>query len=155
MQSPVSISKVARRITASAALCFTLLSSQAWALETMNVKVGKATFRAEVVESVEDRARGLMNVKEMAPQRGMLFIQPGDRPAYFWMKNTLISLDLLYFDEGKVLRVIHADTPPCVTPRCPSYGSDVNIKYVLEINGGMAEKWGIEVGEVLNLPQNN
>ena len=81
----------------------------------------------------------------------MLFVQsPG--PALFWMKNTYIPLDLLYFDAGGTLLQIQADTPPCATPSCPIYPSDIDtVRYILEINAGEAARRGIHVGDRLRL----
>ncbi|MDG4552452.1 MAG: DUF192 domain-containing protein [Candidatus Contendobacter sp.] len=123
----------------------------ALALELTRVTVGPATFQVEMARTVEERARGLMFRRELPRDRGMLFVQaPG--PAAFWMKNTYIALDLLYFDADGRLLQIEAGVLPCVTPTCPVYPSaTATVRYVLEINAGEAARRGIRVGDQLRL----
>ncbi|WP_247716819.1 DUF192 domain-containing protein [Gymnodinialimonas ceratoperidinii] len=105
---------------------------------------GTARFRVEVADDVQERARGLMHVAEMPRLAGMLFVY--DRPQHvsFWMENTLIPLDMIFVGEtGEVLN-IHENAIPL--DRTPIPGGSDDIVYVLEINGGMAETLGIDVG---------
>jgi len=88
---------------------------------------------------------------EMAEDRGMLFIYPRATPMSFWMKNTKISLDIIYFDQNLKLINISANTPPCRTDICPGYPSTAPAQYVLEINGGLAAQWQLEPGDLLEL----
>lgn len=128
-----------------------LIASPVFALDKAQVTVGPATFQAEIAQTPEDRQRGLMFRRELPPNQGMLFIQsPG--PAVFWMKNTYIALDLLYFDaEGRLAQIV-ADVPPCKTPNCPVYPSHTaTVRYILEINAGEAARRGIQVGDSLRL----
>ncbi len=122
-----------------------------FALELARVTVGPATFQVEMAQTVEERQQGLMFRRELPRDRGMLFVQsPG--PALFWMKNTYIPLDLLYFDAAGTLLQIQADTPPCTTPNCPIYPSDTDtVRYILEINAGEAARRGIRIGDRLRL----
>lgn len=115
------------------------------------VTVGPATFQVEMAQTPQQRQRGLMFRREMPPDQGMLFVQPLG-PAVFWMKNTYIALDLLYFDaEGRLLQ-IEANTPPCTTPDCPIYPSaTATVRYILEINGGEAARRGIRPGDRLRV----
>lgn len=116
------------------------------------ISVGPATFQVEMAQTDEDRGRGLMFRREMPADQGMLFVQPVG-PAMFWMKNTYIPLDLLYFDADGRLLQIQASTPPCTTPQCPIYASAAgNVRYILEINGGEAARRGIQPGDRLQLP---
>jgi uncharacterized protein len=85
----------------------------------------------------------------LAPQSGMLFpfAEPGVH--MFWMKNTMIPLDIIWIDsEGKVL-FISSGTPPCRADPCPNYGPQAPAASVLEIAGGMAKKEKVEVGSVI------
>ncbi len=128
-----------------------LTMSAAFALDLAQVTVGPATFQAEIVETAHERAQGLMFRRELPPDRGMLFVQPPG-PAVFWMKNTYIPLDLLYFDTAGRLTQIVTEVPPCKTPDCPIYPSDTaNVRYILEINAGAAARRGIRVGDRLRL----
>jgi hypothetical protein len=111
---------------------------------------GTARFRVEVADDVQERARGLMHVAEMPRLAGMLFVY--DRPQHvsFWMENTLIPLDMIFADEtGRVVN-IHENAIPL--DRTPIPGGSDDIVYVLEINGGMSETLGIDVGSELRHP---
>ena len=128
-----------------------LTMNAAFARDLAQVTVGSATFQAEIVETAHERAQGLMFRRELSPDRGMLFVQPPG-PAVFWMKNTYIPLDLLYFDTAGRLTQIVTEVPPCKTLDCPIYPSDTaNIRYILEINAGAAAQRGIRVGDRLRL----
>jgi len=129
----------------------TLTISAAFALDMAQVTVGPATFQVEVAKTANERAQGLMFRRELPPDQGMLFVQPPG-PAVFWMKNTYLSLDLLYFDtEGRLTQIV-SEAPPCRTPDCPIYPSDTaKIRYILEINAGESARRGIRVGDRLQL----
>jgi uncharacterized membrane protein (UPF0127 family) len=129
----------------------TLTVEPTFALDLARVTVGPATFQVEMAQTLEERQQGLMFRRELPRDRGMLFVQsPG--PALFWMKNTFIPLDLLYFDASGTLLQIQAETPPCTKPNCPIYPSDTDtVRYILEINAGEAARRGIQVGDRLRL----
>ncbi len=109
-----------------------------------DIRVGNARFHVEIAETAQERQQGLMFRTHLPKDQGMLFIQPEAAPAAFWMKNTYIPLDLLYFDSAGRLLEIHADVPPCITPSCPAYVSKGPIKYILEINAGNARRLGLQ-----------
>ncbi|WP_220338315.1 DUF192 domain-containing protein [Wenzhouxiangella sediminis] len=113
------------------------------------VEVEGQRFSVEIADDDATRAQGLMFRDEMADDHGMLFIFPDQRPRSFWMKNTRIALDIIYIDRDFEVVSISADTPPCRSRnrRCPSYPSEGPAQYVLEINGGLAAKYGIEPGD--------
>lgn len=117
------------------------------------VKLNNQEFIVELAESDESRAMGLMYRKEMADDEGMLFIFPNEYPRAFWMKNTLIPLDILYFDKNKKLVSMSLNTPPCknTTTRCPNYPSGKAAKYVLEINAGLSEMHQFKKGDLLEI----
>ncbi len=128
-----------------------LVVESADALELERVTVGSAAFQVEMAKTPQERERGLMFRRELPANQGMLFVQPPG-PAMFWMKNTFIPLDLLYFDEEGQLAQIEADVPPCATPTCPVYHSDTAmVRYILEINAGEAARRGIRLGDRLRL----
>lgn len=128
-----------------------LATASAFAFDLRRVTVGPATFQVEIAQTLQERERGLMYRRELPRDQGMLFVQsPG--PAVFWMKNTYIPLDLLYFDINGWLSQIEADVPPCATPTCPLYPSDTReVRYILEINASEAARRGIRVGDRLRL----
>ncbi|MDJ0654171.1 MAG: DUF192 domain-containing protein [Xanthomonadales bacterium] len=108
-------------------------------------------FYVEIADDPGEQQMGLMFRNRMGEDRGMLFIFERDEPRSFWMKNTRISLDILYFDSGLSLVSMQQDVPPCRRDPCPSYPSTGPARYVLEINAGIAERLGVEVGDLLVL----
>lgn len=117
-----------------------------------DIQVDTARFHVEIAQTLQERQRGLMFRTQLPADHGMLFIQPQAAPTAFWMKNTYIPLDLLYFDNAGRLQEIHAEVPPCTVPECPSYVSNGPIKYILEINAGSAQRFGLKPGAQLHLP---
>ena len=110
---------------------------------------GTARFSVDVADTPEARAEGLMHVESMPRSAGMLFVYPAPRRARFWMKNTLIPLDILFADPTGTVRRIKHEAEPMSERLIP--GGD-GIQYVLEINGGMADALGIAAGAELRHP---
>ncbi|MBB3993827.1 hypothetical protein GGR95_001458 [Sulfitobacter undariae] len=111
---------------------------------------GTAAFNVDVAADVETRARGLMYVKEMPLSRGMLFVYPAPQLLSFWMRNTLIELDMLFLDRFGVIQKIHHRAVPL--NETPISGGDQLLTGVLEINGGLAKRMGIAQGDILRHP---
>ncbi len=110
---------------------------------------GTAAFSVEIADEPAERAAGLMHRTSLPLGSGMLFIYEYPQSVAFWMENTLIPLDMIFADEtGKVVRV-HARAVPL--DRTPIPGGD-GILAVLEINGGLAARIGIEPGAELRHP---
>jgi uncharacterized membrane protein (UPF0127 family) len=106
-------------------------------------------FTVEVADDNAKRAQGLMNREKLAKSAGMLFLYETPRRAQFWMENTLIPLDMIFADEtGRVTRV-HSNAVPL--DRTPIDGGD-QVLAVLEINGGLAARLGIEAGFEMRHP---
>ncbi|MFO1209620.1 MAG: DUF192 domain-containing protein [Amaricoccus sp.] len=106
-------------------------------------------FHVEVMDTEEGREKGLMLRESLPKFSGMLFVYDEPQPVAFWMKNTLIPLDMLFFDgKGKLERIKSQAQPMDETPVIG--GND--IQYVLEINGGLAEQLGIEPGAEMRNP---
>ncbi|NBX67246.1 MAG: DUF192 domain-containing protein [Proteobacteria bacterium] len=134
------------------ALLALLLSIPAFAGDRTQVRImraGKdvATFKAEFATDSESRAKGLMFRKKLAKDAGMLFVydEPGRRA--FWMKNTYIPLDMLFFTKKGELVHIHSEAiPQDLTPIDPKRD---DICAILEIAGGEAAKRKIKVGDRL------
>ncbi len=110
---------------------------------------GQARFSVEVADTYDERAVGLMNRPSMPASAGMIFIYERTGPVSFWMRNTLIPLDMLFADEAGVIQHIHHRAIPL--DETPIPGGDA-IRYVLEINGGMAKSLGITEGSVMRHP---
>jgi uncharacterized protein len=111
------------------------------------VEVGGTRFAVEIADDDAERARGLMFRDEMPADRGMLFIHDAEQPLAYWMKNTKIPLDILYFDSRRRLVSQQRDVPPCTLgDRCPPYPSSAPARYVLELNAGKAAELGLRDG---------
>jgi len=115
------------------------------------VHFDNADFVVELANTPAERQKGLMFRESMADNHGMLFVFDDVSPRSFWMKNTLIPLDMIFINGNWT--VVHvANAVPCTADPCPSYSSPPAM-YVLEINGGIAEKSGIKVGSKLSLSE--
>jgi uncharacterized membrane protein (UPF0127 family) len=116
------------------------------------VEVGGERYSVEVADDDMERARGLMFRDELAPGHGMLFIHEREEPQAYWMKNTRIALDILYFDDSRRLVSQQRDVPPCSAGNaCPSYPSSAPARYVLELNAGEARRLELQDGAMLQL----
>ncbi len=120
--------------------------------EDATARVGHARFAVEVAASEAERERGLMYRAELAEGHGMLFVMPRPQHAAFWMKNTHVALDILYFDAHGRLAEIVPDVPPCATDPCPIYPSTGPVRYVLELPAGSAARHGLKRGDRLKPP---
>jgi uncharacterized membrane protein (UPF0127 family) len=112
-----------------------------------------AVYRLELALTPEDQAQGLMFRESLPPNTGMLFVFPASEPHHFWMKNTMIPLDMIWMDESGKVIFVSANTPPCKADPCPTYGPDDPARQVLEIAGGLAAKEKITVGSSLKLQE--
>jgi len=116
------------------------------------VELAGNRYTVEIAATDEARARGLMFRDTLEDGHGMLFIHDSEAPQAYWMKNTRIALDILYFDDARRLVSQQRDVPPCSGGnRCPSYPSKGAARYVLELNAGEARRIGLEDGETLTL----
>ena len=119
----------------------------AQAIPTVELKGQRYTI--EIAADDAARAHGLMDRTAMEADHGMLFVFQDDAPRAFWMKNTKIPLDMLFFDGDRKLVSIQHSVPPCVADPCPGYSSGAPARYVLELNAGQAEKLGVTSGDEL------
>ena len=120
--------------------------------EAPSVELKGKRYTVELADTPELRERGLMFRRDMPADAGMLFIHDNEEPLAYWMKNTYIPLDILYFDSK--LRLISAQlgVPPCGDqPRCPTFASAGPAQYVLELNAGQATALDLKPGEPLRL----
>lgn len=100
---------------------------------------------AELAVTDEERARGLMFREQLGSDQGMLFVFKEEGFHSFWMKNTLIPLDILWLDKDKRIVHIEKDVPPCPDEPCPSYSPRVPALYVLEMKAGSVEERGLNL----------
>ena len=142
---------VSRRVIA-AALAGAALSACAGGskaqdgLERLEVVTGKGThrFQVEIADNDEERARGLMYRESLAADRGMLFIFERAGPQSFWMRNTLVPLDIIFIGaDGRILNIAR-QTKPLSLKSNPSEGP---AQFVLELRGGEAARRGIAPGD--------
>lgn len=104
-------------------------------------------FDVELAKSIEKRNNGLSFRESLDSKKGMLFIFNKQGKHSFWMKNTLIPLDIIWIDENKEIVFISENTQPCRQDSCHIIKPTENAKYVLEINAGLSEKIGLFVGD--------
>ena len=155
-QSVAPVSGAARcALAALALLLFAGHTAGAVDFETSPVPLvietadGPVEFTIELATTSEERSQGLMNREEMAPDHGMLFDFQETRPVMMWMKNTILPLDMVFMGpDGKVLGVA-ADAVPFSETIISSPGP---VRYVLEINAGIAATKGIAAGDTVVHP---
>lgn len=108
-------------------------------------------IQLEVAKTSEQQATGLMFRTNLPRNRGMLFAFDPPRPTSFWMKNTLIPLDMIFLSEGKVKAII-ANVPPCKNDPCRSYSpGPIDIDGVIELKAGRAKQLGLKVGDTVKI----
>jgi uncharacterized membrane protein (UPF0127 family) len=116
------------------------------------IEVAGKRYAVEIADTDAERAQGLMFRDELAADHGMLFLHDREEPLAYWMKNTRIPLDILYFDTGRRLVAQQRDVPPCTLgDACPPYPSNAPARYVLELNAGQAAQLKLETGAELTL----
>jgi len=133
------------------ALAIAVLVCSSCAAQDPYVVLKGQRFTVELAETSEKQALGLMFRDSLAEDHGMLFLFPGESRRSFWMKNTRIPLDILYFDSNLALVSLVADARPCRSARCPTYPSEGPAQYVLELKSGKAAELGVRPGDVLEL----
>ena len=113
---------------------------------TIETSKGEVSFQVEVAATPEKREVGLMYRRELPADHGMLFIFPVERVNSFWMKNTPISLDMIFVSrDRKIVGIVHETVPFSVAGRSVSVPS----QYVLEINGGLSRRYGFKAGDAV------
>lgn len=138
----------------AAVLAFAVFSNVAYA-ECRDDRIslrgdwGQADFFVEVADDNSERAQGLMFRETMPSNAGMLFVYDHPQRVAFWMRNTLIPLDMIFADETGLVQKVHANAVPLDETTIP--GGD-GIQFVLEINGGRAALFGISPGTQLRHP---
>jgi hypothetical protein len=109
---------------------------------------GEVTLNVEIARSAEQRSQGLMFRTAMAPDAGMLFIYQTSGTISMWMKNTILSLDMLFIaGDGRITRIVRHTTPMSEAV----IGSRGVVRAVLEFNAGAARRLGIKAGDRVDL----
>jgi hypothetical protein len=108
-------------------------------------------YAVEVARTPEDQAQGLMYRESLPPATGMVFPFPEAGVHHFWMKNTMVPLDIVWMDAAGRVVFVSANTPPCASDPCPNYGPNEPASVVLEIAGGKAAAERVTRGAVIRL----
>jgi uncharacterized protein len=116
---------------------------------TVDASSGRHRFQVEVAVTPDEMAQGLMFRRSLPADGGMLFIYETPQRASFWMKNTLIPLDMIFIaPDGRILNIHERAVPQSLDP-IPSAGP---VRAVLEVNGGTASRLGIKPGDRVEHP---
>jgi hypothetical protein len=140
------------RIALGALLVFAMTAGirGQWAAPRGEVSFPDGTVVAvEIADTPALQTRGLMFREHLAPNEGMVFVfdEPGPHP--FWMKNTLIPLDMIWLDAARRILTIAHSVPPCKADPCPTYPHAGRAQYVVEVVGGFAKKHRLKEGDQL------
>jgi len=138
------------------ALALSSCSSDTSTVEDFNTRELKLPkgqkIRVEVMGDTRDMARGMMFRDSLAPDRGMLFVYASMEKHPHWMYQVRIPLDMIWLDRDRRIVEIVPNIPPCASKsakECPPVGGHTNSITVLELAGGMAEKYGLQNGQML------
>jgi uncharacterized membrane protein (UPF0127 family) len=112
---------------------------------------GDRVITAVVADTPERGMYGYMFHREVKEDEGMLFVYPESGSHPFWMKNTLVPLDIVWMDEAFNILYIEAPAKPCQADPCPSYGTPRLSRYVLELRAGTARREGLKPGDRLGV----
>ena len=124
--------------------CFT---TKATASESRLSIANKLSLNIKIADNDSARMKGLMFVKNLPENEGMLFIMEDEAQVNMWMKNTYIPLDMIFINSNKEIVSMAENTKPLSTEIISSKNK---VKYVLEINGGLAKKSGLKIGDKIN-----
>jgi len=108
-------------------------------------------FQVELAQTNEERDMGLMYRTELDKNKGMLFIFDKEGIYPFWMKNTLIPLDMIWADSAGKVVFIAQNVQPCKTLICPTTFPSAKAKYVLEVNAGVCQGIGLKLEDILKI----
>ena len=120
-----------------------------WPVTIITPEGDQHIYQLELAATAQARSRGLMFRQSLPESAGMLFVWPEAKLRRFWMKNTPLSLDILYFSEHKTLISLYEATTPFSKKGLPSGKA---ARYVVELNAGQARAKGLRQGSVLKLP---
>ena len=133
--------------------CSLFRSTQEIIIEWPQACFNDTCFSIEVADSHEERMQWLMHRTQMAHDAWMLFIFESSAPMRkFWMKNTLLPLDMVWLDESATIVHIEEDVPPCEADPCSNYGPEQTVsRYVLELNAWLVAELGSEKGDEVTI----
>ncbi len=111
------------------------------------IQINNRTVYVETADTYGKQAKGLMYRKKLNSDEGMLFIYTREGKHTFWMKNTLIPLDIIWLNSQKEVVHIEHSAPPCKSDPCPTFVSEYPARYVLELNGGWSISNDLDLGD--------
>ena len=115
---------------------------------TLKIKNKSLLFNVEIADTKEKREIGLMFRTRLDANQGMLFILPKPYLASIWMKNTILSLDIIFISENNIIVDVYREALPLSEE---IYTSEVETKYILEIKSGLIQKLGIDIGDEVHI----
>jgi len=126
--------------------------AQAGAPRFMTIYVQEKPFRVEIADTPEKHALGLMHRRCLKSDYGMLFVFAEEEMRSFWMKNTLIPLDMIFLNGLGQVVGMHESVPPCEADPCPGYESGLPARFVLEVAGGTVKRLKLKAGDKIFIP---
>jgi uncharacterized protein len=111
---------------------------------------GDVTLRVRIADSREERVHGLMGVRDLADDEGMVFLYDEPTGGGFWMKNTLVPLSVAFWDRERRI-VGFLDMEPCPADPCPTYAPEKEYVGAVEVNRGFFDAHGIGIGDIVEL----
>jgi hypothetical protein len=108
---------------------------------------GDHKFYVEVADDSDERQLGLMHRESLDADKGMIFVYEEEQRVAFWMKNTLIPLDMVFLDDDLEVIDYFTDVPPCKADPCPHYIPQGNAKFIIELNAGKISEIGLKRGD--------
>lgn len=115
------------------------------------VEFNNSKFFVEIADEPNEWQKGLMFVESLPKNEGMLFIFNDSSPRTFWMKNTLIPLDMIFVDENFVVVDVKENVPPCKVDPCDTYPSEKASMFVVELNAGSVKENNVSVGQIMRM----
>ena len=114
---------------------------------------GNFSLKVELAKTMREKQKGLMFRENLKVGEGMLFVYKKPLIPTFWMKNTLIPLDMIFIGKDLSIKYIEQKAPPCISEddECPHYSPPVAIQYILEVPGGYSKLFGIKAGDILEI----
>lgn len=119
--------------------------------DVLEIEISGQKFYLEKAITQEEKSKGLMDRSYLEENKGMVFIWDTEEMRFFWMKNTLIPLDIIFLNSsGSIASIVHS-AQPCESLECPSYPSELPARYVIELNAGKAQSLNISNQDIINI----
>jgi len=115
----------------------------------LNYKSGEF-LRLFIADDSIEKESGLMGIKMLDPNYGMIFVFDPPEKVNFWMKNTLIPLDIIFIKNDKIIEILQ-NVLPCTIDECPLFGPKEKVDFVIELKSGRSKELGFEIGSKINL----